>query len=146
MQINCDSDTVVCTKVFYTVSCPLSCAYTVTMPTAPSHQEFFAELPEGCLLPTVQQGLQQTWQLLLICLACRLLWRLSKALRPDSTNHCILTSPDKPHMAVKGYLTTYSLSVLPESSPCTANTFIHHLNINWQLTIHSLTIYTPLSI
>ncbi|KAL2103692.1 hypothetical protein ACEWY4_000560 [Coilia grayii] len=46
------------------------------MPAAPSHQDFFAELPGGCLLPTVQQGLEQTWQLLLICLACRLLWRL----------------------------------------------------------------------
>ncbi|ROL42195.1 Protein-serine O-palmitoleoyltransferase porcupine [Anabarilius grahami] len=41
-----------------------------------SRQEFFQELGSGCLLPTVQQGLEQVWQLLLICLVCRLLWRL----------------------------------------------------------------------
>ncbi|KAG9270810.1 protein-serine O-palmitoleoyltransferase porcupine-like isoform X1 [Astyanax mexicanus] len=39
-------------------------------------QEFFLELPSGCLLPTAQQGLEQVWQLLLICLVCRLLWRI----------------------------------------------------------------------
>jgi len=43
-----------------------------------SRQEFFQELGFGCLLPTVQQGLEQVWQLLLICLVCRLLWRLGK--------------------------------------------------------------------
>ncbi|XP_035242755.1 protein-serine O-palmitoleoyltransferase porcupine-like isoform X2 [Anguilla anguilla] len=41
-----------------------------------SRQEFFQELAEGCLLPTAQQGVEQVWQLLVICLACRLLWRL----------------------------------------------------------------------
>ncbi|XP_077080186.1 protein-serine O-palmitoleoyltransferase porcupine isoform X2 [Siphateles boraxobius] len=41
-----------------------------------SRQEFFQELGYGCLLPTVQQGLEQVWQLLLVCLVCRLLWRL----------------------------------------------------------------------
>ncbi|XP_070300654.1 protein-serine O-palmitoleoyltransferase porcupine-like isoform X3 [Salvelinus sp. IW2-2015] len=41
-----------------------------------SRQEFFHELVEGCLLPTTQQGLEQVWQLLVICLLCRLLWIL----------------------------------------------------------------------
>uniref|UniRef100_A0A8C9UUE0 Protein-serine O-palmitoleoyltransferase porcupine n=1 Tax=Spermophilus dauricus TaxID=99837 RepID=A0A8C9UUE0_SPEDA len=41
-----------------------------------SRQEFFQQLLQGCLLPTVQQGLDQIWLLLAICLACRLLWRL----------------------------------------------------------------------
>ncbi|KAK7135961.1 hypothetical protein R3I94_014582 [Phoxinus phoxinus] len=41
-----------------------------------SRQEFFQELGFGCLLPTVQHGLEQVWQLLIICLVCRLLWRL----------------------------------------------------------------------
>uniref|UniRef100_A0A8C1U837 Porcupine O-acyltransferase n=1 Tax=Cyprinus carpio TaxID=7962 RepID=A0A8C1U837_CYPCA len=41
-----------------------------------SKQQFFQELGSGCLLPTVQHGLEQVWQLLLICLVCRLLWRL----------------------------------------------------------------------
>ncbi|XP_076859979.1 protein-serine O-palmitoleoyltransferase porcupine [Brachyhypopomus gauderio] len=40
-----------------------------------SRQEFFQELASGCLLPTAQQGLEQVWQLLLICLLCRLLWK-----------------------------------------------------------------------
>ncbi|CAL8367275.1 unnamed protein product [Lota lota] len=39
-----------------------------------SRQEFFQELAHGCLLPTAQQGLEQVWQLLVICLLCRLLW------------------------------------------------------------------------
>uniref|UniRef100_A0A8C6PH56 Porcupine O-acyltransferase n=1 Tax=Nothobranchius furzeri TaxID=105023 RepID=A0A8C6PH56_NOTFU len=41
-----------------------------------SRQRFFQELPHGCLLPTAQQGLEQVWQLLVICLLCRLLWML----------------------------------------------------------------------
>ncbi|XP_058391790.1 protein-serine O-palmitoleoyltransferase porcupine isoform X2 [Diceros bicornis minor] len=41
-----------------------------------SRQEFFQQLLQGCLLPTAQQGLDQIWLLLAICLACRLLWRL----------------------------------------------------------------------
>lgn len=45
-----------------------------------SRQEFFQQLLQGCLLPTVQQGLDQIWLLLAICLACRLLWRLGKCL------------------------------------------------------------------
>ncbi|XP_030640429.1 protein-serine O-palmitoleoyltransferase porcupine isoform X2 [Chanos chanos] len=40
-----------------------------------SRQQFFQELAEGCLLPTAQQGIEQVWQLLVICLLCRLLWR-----------------------------------------------------------------------
>lgn len=43
-----------------------------------SRQKFFQELPHGCLLPTAQQGLEQVWQLLVICLLCRLLWMLSE--------------------------------------------------------------------
>nr|XP_061802440.1 protein-serine O-palmitoleoyltransferase porcupine-like isoform X2 [Nerophis lumbriciformis] len=39
-----------------------------------SRQKFFRELAAGCLLPTAQQGVEQVWQLLLICLLCRLLW------------------------------------------------------------------------
>uniref|UniRef100_A0A672M6A8 Protein-serine O-palmitoleoyltransferase porcupine-like n=1 Tax=Sinocyclocheilus grahami TaxID=75366 RepID=A0A672M6A8_SINGR len=35
-----------------------------------------SKLGSGCLLPTVQHSLEQVWQLLLICLVCRLLWRL----------------------------------------------------------------------
>ncbi|CAM9288301.1 unnamed protein product [Lampetra planeri] len=38
--------------------------------------EVFPGTPLGCLLPTAQQGLEQVWQLLLICLLCRLLWML----------------------------------------------------------------------
>uniref|UniRef100_A0A8C7QWG3 Uncharacterized protein n=1 Tax=Oncorhynchus mykiss TaxID=8022 RepID=A0A8C7QWG3_ONCMY len=38
--------------------------------------EFFQELAESCVLPTSQQGVQQVWQLLLLCLFCRLLCRL----------------------------------------------------------------------
>ncbi|XP_053526567.1 protein-serine O-palmitoleoyltransferase porcupine isoform X10 [Artibeus jamaicensis] len=41
-----------------------------------SRQEFFQQLLQGCLLPTAQQGLDQIWLLLAICLACRLFWRL----------------------------------------------------------------------
>lgn len=44
-----------------------------------SRQKFFQELSHGCLLPTAQQGLEQVWQLLLICLLCRLLWMLGEA-------------------------------------------------------------------
>ncbi|XP_051914089.1 protein-serine O-palmitoleoyltransferase porcupine-like [Hippocampus zosterae] len=42
-----------------------------------SRQKFFQELTHGCLLPTAHQGLEQVWQLLVICLLCRLLWMLS---------------------------------------------------------------------
>uniref|UniRef100_UPI00398F8B12 protein-serine O-palmitoleoyltransferase porcupine-like isoform X2 n=1 Tax=Pristiophorus japonicus TaxID=55135 RepID=UPI00398F8B12 len=41
-----------------------------------SRQEFFRQLSRGCVLPTAQQGFEQVWQLLLICLGCRVLWRL----------------------------------------------------------------------
>uniref|UniRef100_A0AAZ3P487 Porcupine O-acyltransferase like n=1 Tax=Oncorhynchus tshawytscha TaxID=74940 RepID=A0AAZ3P487_ONCTS len=37
--------------------------------------EFFQELAESCVLPTSQQGVEQVWQLLLLCLLCRLLCR-----------------------------------------------------------------------
>lgn len=44
-----------------------------------SRQKFFQELTHGCLLPTAQQGLEQVWQLLVICLLCRLLWMLGES-------------------------------------------------------------------
>uniref|UniRef100_A0AAY4DTM2 Porcupine O-acyltransferase n=1 Tax=Denticeps clupeoides TaxID=299321 RepID=A0AAY4DTM2_9TELE len=37
--------------------------------------EFLQELLLGCALPTAQQGLEQVWQLLLVCLLCRLACR-----------------------------------------------------------------------
>ncbi|XP_007231920.3 porcupine O-acyltransferase like isoform X1 [Astyanax mexicanus] len=40
-------------------------------------QEFLQFLAEGCILPTAQQGLEQVWQLLLTCLLCRIIFRLS---------------------------------------------------------------------
>lgn len=43
-----------------------------------SRQKFFQELVHGCLLPTAQQGLEQVWQLLVICVLCRLLWMLGE--------------------------------------------------------------------
>ncbi|MED6284961.1 hypothetical protein CHARACLAT_024204, partial [Characodon lateralis] len=49
-----------------------------------SRQKFFQELAHGCLLPTAQQGLEQVWQLLVICLLCRLLWMLGL---PSSVKH-----------------------------------------------------------
>ena len=44
-----------------------------------SRQKFFQELAHGCLLPTAQQGLEQVWQLLVVCLLCRLLWMLGES-------------------------------------------------------------------
>lgn len=44
-----------------------------------SRQKFFQELAHGCLLPTAQQGLEEVWQLLVICLLCRLLWMLGES-------------------------------------------------------------------
>ncbi|XP_067832354.1 protein-serine O-palmitoleoyltransferase porcupine-like [Heptranchias perlo] len=41
-----------------------------------SRQEFFRQLSRGCVLPTAEQGFEQVWQLLLICLGCRVFWRL----------------------------------------------------------------------
>ncbi|XP_016415328.1 protein-serine O-palmitoleoyltransferase porcupine-like [Sinocyclocheilus rhinocerous] len=38
--------------------------------------EFLQALAEGCVLPTAQQGLEQVWQLLLVCLLCRVICRL----------------------------------------------------------------------
>jgi porcupine-like protein len=43
-----------------------------------SRIEFFQELAESCVLPTSQQGVEQVWQLLLLCLFCRLLCRLGE--------------------------------------------------------------------
>lgn len=50
-----------------------------------SRQKFFEELAQGCLLPTAQQGLEQVWQLLVICLLCRLLWMLGECLHGASS-------------------------------------------------------------
>lgn len=36
------------------------------------------QLAETCGLSTVQQGLQQVWKLLLLCLVCRLCFRLGE--------------------------------------------------------------------
>ena len=55
-----------------------------------SRQEFFQELTHGCLLPTAQQGLEQVWQLLVICLLCRLLWMFGE--RERSQTWCMATS------------------------------------------------------
>nr|XP_014350158.1 PREDICTED: protein-serine O-palmitoleoyltransferase porcupine [Latimeria chalumnae] len=41
-----------------------------------SRQDFFQQLADGCVIPTAQQGLEQIWQLLLLCLGNRVLWRL----------------------------------------------------------------------
>ncbi|KAM6976827.1 protein-serine O-palmitoleoyltransferase porcupine-like [Aplochiton taeniatus] len=38
--------------------------------------EFYYQLSENCILPTLQQGLEQVWQLLLLCLLCRIVCRL----------------------------------------------------------------------
>ncbi|KAM8934614.1 protein-serine O-palmitoleoyltransferase porcupine isoform 2-T2 [Pelodytes ibericus] len=41
-----------------------------------SRREFYEQLLHGCVFPTAQQGLEQIWVLLVICLVCRVLWRL----------------------------------------------------------------------
>lgn len=41
--------------------------------------EFLQALAEGCVLPTAQQGLEQVWQLLLLCLLCRVICRLGES-------------------------------------------------------------------
>lgn len=43
-----------------------------------TREEFYQQLLNGCVLPTAQQGFEQVWTLLLLCLVCRLLWRLGK--------------------------------------------------------------------
>uniref|UniRef100_A0A8C5QJB7 Protein-serine O-palmitoleoyltransferase porcupine n=1 Tax=Leptobrachium leishanense TaxID=445787 RepID=A0A8C5QJB7_9ANUR len=42
-----------------------------------SRREFYEQLLNGCIIPTAQQGVEQIWVLLVLCLACRLLWRLA---------------------------------------------------------------------
>lgn len=63
---------------------------TVKAMGALSKQQFFQELGSGCLLPTVQHGLEQVWQLLLICLVCRLVWRLGKSVYTTHDMYCNL--------------------------------------------------------
>lgn len=41
-----------------------------------SRREFYEQLLHGCIIPTALQGLEQIWVLLLMCLGCRVLWRL----------------------------------------------------------------------
>nr|XP_033779236.1 protein-serine O-palmitoleoyltransferase porcupine isoform X1 [Geotrypetes seraphini]XP_033779242.1 protein-serine O-palmitoleoyltransferase porcupine isoform X1 [Geotrypetes seraphini]XP_033779249.1 protein-serine O-palmitoleoyltransferase porcupine isoform X1 [Geotrypetes seraphini]XP_033779256.1 protein-serine O-palmitoleoyltransferase porcupine isoform X1 [Geotrypetes seraphini] len=41
-----------------------------------SRRDFYQQLFHGCITPTAQQGLEQVCLLLLICLGCRLLWRI----------------------------------------------------------------------
>ncbi|KAG9465641.1 hypothetical protein GDO78_017970 [Eleutherodactylus coqui] len=41
-----------------------------------SRREFYEQLVQGCVVPTALQGLEQVWVLLLVCLGCRLLWRM----------------------------------------------------------------------
>lgn len=77
-----------------------------------SRQEFFQQLLQGCLLPTVQQGLDQIWLLLTICFACRLLWRLGKCLL-----HCV-----PPHQ-IYSYLSHSRLPSYPV--PCHIPTIPH---------------------
>uniref|UniRef100_A0A8C8RLB3 Protein-serine O-palmitoleoyltransferase porcupine n=1 Tax=Pelusios castaneus TaxID=367368 RepID=A0A8C8RLB3_9SAUR len=54
-----------------------------------TRQEFYQQLLQSCMIPTAQQGLEQVWLLLLICLVCRLLWRLCKqvAALPSYAKH-----------------------------------------------------------
>lgn len=42
-----------------------------------SRQDFFRELSRGCVFPTAQQGLEQVWPLLVVCLGSRLAWRVA---------------------------------------------------------------------
>lgn len=83
-----------------------------------SRQEFFQQLLQGCLLPTVQQGLDQIWLLLTICFACRLLWRLGKCL-PTWVPPCQISSVT--FMDIKLYLTlphpTMSHPEIPNQAP-----------------------------
>lgn len=41
-------------------------------------QEFLWFLAEGCVVPTAWQGLEQVWQLLLVCCLCRIICRLGE--------------------------------------------------------------------
>lgn len=45
-----------------------------------SRREFYEQLLHGCVIPTALQGLEQIWVLLLMCLGCRVLWRLGEIL------------------------------------------------------------------
>ena len=45
------------------------------MEEAPGRLELWLHLAENCVLTTLQQGLDQVWQLLLLCLLCRICFR-----------------------------------------------------------------------
>lgn len=55
--------------------CIYSCSMDMDMS---SRLAVWQELAESCGLSTVQQGLQQVWRLLLLCLICRLCFRLGE--------------------------------------------------------------------
>ncbi|XP_072482219.1 protein-serine O-palmitoleoyltransferase porcupine isoform X3 [Notamacropus eugenii] len=54
-----------------------------------SRQDFFQQLVQGCVVPTAQQGLDQLWLLLAVCLTCRLLWRLGL---PPAVKHASMVA------------------------------------------------------
>lgn len=86
-----------------------------------SRQEFFQQLLQGCLLPTAQQGLDQIWLLLAICLACRLLWRLGKCL-PYGAPPCQAIS-DLPHSSISSHTLPCHILPGPSMSKLGPNTF-----------------------
>ncbi|XP_062854399.1 porcupine O-acyltransferase like [Trichomycterus rosablanca] len=49
-------------------------------------QEFLWFLAEGCIIPTAWQGLEQVWQLMLVCCLCRIICRMGF---PNYTKHMI---------------------------------------------------------
>lgn len=56
------------------------------------------QLAESCGLITVQQGVQQVWRLLLLCLVCRLCFRLGELDRKACLNleHLVVASGFSP--------------------------------------------------
>lgn len=100
-----------------------------------SRQKFFQELAHGCLLPTAQQGLEQVWQLLVICLLCRLLWMLGESL----LILCPVSIIQPPHTVCVIIITsfTFSLSCFArtplfcETSGHSGGRFLHPLPVFW---------------
>ena len=80
-----------------------------------SRQEFFQQLLQGCLLPTAQQGLDQIWLLLAICLACRLLWRLGKCL-PHHVPPCQAISHIS-HSSIPSHILPCYIFATPSHTP-----------------------------
>lgn len=84
-----------------------------------SRQKFFQELAHGCLLPTAQQGLEQVWQLLVICLLCRLLWLLGEG--PVSSRPLSVIRPS--YMLHRDHPSFISSSLLRQASPLSWSTW-----------------------